>query len=291
MIREYFRRGYRTMLPLLYARSNFKLFLKVGLGELDLRLQQLASVTDLFSSAVRPIPIQAPFGRSLLVLAPHQDDEIIGCGGALALQVDSGSAARIVILHDGADGCEELGMRREELSALRNEESRRAAAVLGLEPRFLSHANLAAESGKAVQEVGRLISETHADAIFAPFPLDGHPDHRTTNYILADALKTVGWNVRVFGYEVWGFCIPNVIVVIDRAIDRKMEMLACFTFANQAVDYIQTTKGVNMYRSRLLGPGMSKYAECFFEAPKAEYIELVNRIREREIAAKAAKSE
>jgi LmbE family N-acetylglucosaminyl deacetylase len=287
MIREYLRRGYRTLVPLLYARSNYKLFLKVGLGELDLRLQQLASVTDLFSSAVRPIPIQAPFGRSMLVLAPHQDDEIIGCGGALALQAAAGSPARIVVLQDGADGCEEVGMRREELAALRNNESRRAAAVLGLEePRFLGHANLAAESREAVQEVTEMILETRADAIFVPFPLDGHWDHRTTSYILADALKTVGWNVRVFGYEVWSFCIPNVIVVIDQAIDRKMKMLACFEFANKAVDYVETTKGMNMYRSRLLGSGMCKYAECFFEAPKAEYIELVQRIRARETADK-----
>jgi hypothetical protein len=152
--------------------------------------------------------------------------------------------------------------------------------VLGLdEPRFLNHANLAAESREAVSELNAMISETRADAIFAPFPLDGHPDHRAANYILADALKSVDWSVRVFGYEVWGLCVPNVIVVIDAVIDRKMTMLACFDFANQAVDYVETTKGLNMYRSRLLGAGMCRYAECFFEIPKQEYVELVWQIR------------
>jgi LmbE family N-acetylglucosaminyl deacetylase len=280
MIREYLRRGYRTLLPLLYARSHFKLFLKVALGEMDLRLQQLASASDLFSSAVRPIPIRPPFGRSMLVVAPHQDDEIIGCGGALALQVRAGSSARIVLLQDGGDGHEELSMTRQELVSLRNDESRHAAAVLGLrEPRFLNHANLASEASEAARELAAIISESRADAIFAPFPLDGHPDHRMANYILAEALKTVGWNVRVFGYEVWGLCIPNVIVVIDDVIDRKMEMLACFVFASQAVDYAGSARGLSMYRSRLLGAGMCKYAECFFELPRREYIELVERIQ------------
>lgn len=283
MIREYLRRGYRSLLPLLYSRSHYKMFLKAGLGEIDLRLQQLASATDLFSSVVRPIPIKPPFGRYMLVLAPHQDDEIIGCGGALALHVGAGHPAGIVVLQDGAEGHQELGMRREEMTAMRNAESKRAAALLGVEPLFLKHADLTAEAPAAVDELARILSETLSDAIFAPFPLDGHPDHRAANYILAEALKKTGANVRVYGYEVWGLCIPNVIVVIDDAIDRKMEMLACFKFANSAVDYAASTKGLNMYHSRLLGAGMCRYAECFFEIATPAYLDLIQRIRSKEI--------
>lgn len=282
MIREYLRRGYRSLLPLLYGRSHYKMFLKVGLGELDLRLQQLASVTDLFSSVVRPIPVKAPFGRYMLVVAPHQDDEIIGCGGALALQAASGRPAGIVVLQDGAGGHEELGMSRVEMTAMRNAESRAAAALLGIEPRFLNHADLAAEAPAAVSELAAVIAENRADAIFAPFPLDGNPEHRATNYILAEALKKAGANARVFGYEVWGMCIPNAIVVIDDVLERKMEMLACFKFANSALDYTSSTKGLNMYHSRLLGAGMCRYAECFFEIATPEYIGLIERIRSKE---------
>jgi len=282
MIREIFRRGYRTLLPLLYARANFKLFLKMSFTDLDRRVRQLASVSDYFGSSLRPIPIQAPFGRSMLVVAPHQDDEAIGCGGALALQVRAGGSASIVIVQDGADGHEELGMRREELVSLRNEESRRAAAVIGIEPRFLNHANLAAESSQAAGELRAILTDRRVDAVFVPFLLDGHPDHRTTNYILADALRGAGGNVRVFGYEVWGLCVPNVIVVIDDVIDDKIKMLSCFEFANKAVDYVHSTKGLNMFHSRMLGAGMCRYAERFFEIPAREYIELVDKIRSAE---------
>lgn len=283
MIRDYLRRAYRTVLPVLYARSQFKLFLKMAIGDVDVRLQQVASAMDWFSNAVRPIPIQAPFGRSMLVLAPHQDDETIGCGGALALQAASGNAAHIVLLQDGADGCEELGYTRAELTELRNAESRRAASVIGLaEPRFLNHTDLARESGQAARELAALIEQTRADVIFAPFPLDGHPDHRVANYILADALKQTGGKIRVLAYEVWGFTIPNVIVVIDSVMEQKLAMLRCFAFANKAVDYVDTTRGINLYRARLLGAGMCKYAECFFECPSPEYIELVETIRRAE---------
>lgn len=282
MIREYLRRGYRSVLPLLYARTKYKLFLNASLGEIDLRLQQLASVTDLFSSVIRPIPITAPFGRSMLVVAPHQDDEAIGCGGALALQAAAGAAAHIAVLQDGADGHEELGMTRQQLTELRDNESRRAAALIGIQPSFLHHASLTAEASKAATELADIVFRTHADAIFIPFPLDGHPDHRAANYILADALKDVAWDVRIFGYEIWSLCIPNVIVVIDEVMDRKMEMLACFAWANQAVDYSGSTRGLNMFRSRLLGAATCRFAECFFEIPRAEYIELVGKIKARE---------
>src|ERR1700692_3707246 len=120
-IRDYVRHAYRTALPFLYARTNFKLFLKTSLADFDWRGPQLASVTDYFSSFVRPIPIRAPFGKSMLVVAPHQDDETIGCGGALALQVRSGNAAYVVVIQDGADGHEELGRSRQAQTEMRNE--------------------------------------------------------------------------------------------------------------------------------------------------------------------------
>jgi N-acetylglucosamine malate deacetylase 1 len=283
MIRDYVRRIYRTALPLLYARSQFKLFLNASLRDVDLRMVALASTTDYFSRFVRPIPIRAPFGKSLLVVAPHQDDEAIGCGGALALQVRSGKKACIVMLHDGSGEEESLGITRQAMTELRNEESRRCAAVLRLDPPiFLNHNQLDKEAPQAIEEVLGILRQRHVDALFVPFILDGHPDHRTTNYIVAAALKQIPWNVRVLGYEVWGFCIPNVMVVIDEVMEDKMRMISCFEFANKAIDYVNSTKGVNMYHSRMLGAGECRYAERFFEIPREDYIELVERVRATE---------
>src|SRR4051812_9788924 len=246
MMREYLRRGYRSLLPLLYGRTQYKLFLKESLGSINSRLGQLATVADYFSSSVRPITISAPFGQSMLVIAPHQDDEAIGCGGALTLQVRSGKAAHVVMVHDGADGCEELGMTRAEMMALRNRESQRAAAVIGLDtPTFLNHADLVVDSAKIVEELRDIIRERRIDVILTPFMLDAHPDHRKITALLAEAISKLDRNVRVLCYEVWGLCFPNVIVVIDEVIEDKLEMLRCFDFANKAVDYVGSTKGLN----------------------------------------------
>jgi N-acetylglucosamine malate deacetylase 1 len=283
MIRDYLRRIYRTALPLLYSRQHFKLFLKASFGDIRMRMMALASQTDYFSSFIRPIRIRAPFGQSVLVVAPHQDDEAIGCGGSLALQARSGKLASIVILQDGGDEHESLGITRVAMREIRNAESRRCAALLNLDPPvFLNHLELTDELPAAVKEVLGLLRERKVDAIFVPFVLDGHPDHRAANYIVATALKEIPWNVRVLGYEVWGLCVPNVLVVIDEAIEDKLRMISCFEVANKAVDYVSSTKGLNMYHSRMLGAGECSYAERFFELPREEYIALVERVRAAE---------
>jgi LmbE family N-acetylglucosaminyl deacetylase len=288
VIRLYLRRLYRLLLPLLYRRSQFKLFLNATLGDINLRMLTLASVTDYFAPFVRPVVIKAPFGKSMLIVAPHQDDEVIGCGGALALQLRSGNAAAVVVLQDGADEHDEVGMSRQALMELRNDESRKSAETIGLKPpRFLNHARLAESAPQASEEMRGIIVERKIDALFVPFVLDAHPDHRSANYILADALKSVSWNVRIFGYEVWGLCIPNILVVIDSVMEEKMRMLSCFSYANGAVDYVHSTRGLNMYHSRMLGAGECRYAERFFELPRKEYIELVERVRVGDTAATA----
>ena len=132
MIRTILRQFYRTALPLFYRRARYRLFLNTGLAHIHQRMLALASETDYFSTFVRAIPVRAPFGKSMLVVAPHQDDETIGCGGALALQVASKHSAAVVMLHDGAPEAPELGMTRKALTDLRNEESRRMGVAKGL---------------------------------------------------------------------------------------------------------------------------------------------------------------
>lgn len=76
-----------------------------------------------------------------------------------------------------------------------------------------------------------------------------------------------------------GDCVYLLVVVIDDVMEDKMRMLSCFTFANGAIDYRQSTKGLNMYHSRMLGAGESLFAERFFELPRKEFIELVEKVR------------
>jgi LmbE family N-acetylglucosaminyl deacetylase len=265
MLRHYFRQAKGLLVQIFLANRQFKLLLRTTLTGLDLRLQALASLTDFYSTIMTPIPITPPFGKSMLVLAPHQDDEAIGCGGALALQVQNGFRASVIVLQDGADEHASLSMTREALAELRNQESRDAAREVGIDPPLF---------------LGLRDLRSNADATAST--LDGHPDHRATNLILGKALAKSDRTIRVLQYEVWSHCIPNVLVVIDGVEQKKSDMLACFKLANKALDYAHATKGLNMFHSRLLPAGQARYVECFFELPRKEFVELVERVGKAE---------
>ena len=71
-----------------------------------------------------------------LVLAPHPDDEVFGCAGAILRQVAAGDPVTVIILTDGG-GFHPPGPERDAYVQRRRQESRAAAAVLGYgEPVF-----------------------------------------------------------------------------------------------------------------------------------------------------------
>src|SRR5438046_7255856 len=60
-------------------------------------------------------------GERLLVLAPHPDDEVIGCGGLVAQHLAEGRSVRVVVATDGGQA---------GVAAEREEETRNALAIL-----------------------------------------------------------------------------------------------------------------------------------------------------------------
>lgn len=277
MIRDYLRQAYRTFWPFLYRRTHYKMFLKTTFQDLDERIRYQLCATDMLSSVVKPIPVEAPFGQSMLVLAPHQDDEIIGCGGAMLLQARTGRPVHTVFLQDGGDEHAADGLSRDEMIAIREGESRRVAAAAALpEPTFLRWPRLEPPHTEEIaRQIGTELDRTKADAVFAPFVLDNHPDHRWTNLALARALKAHTAPVRVYGYEVWGLCIANTAVVIDSVMKRKQELLAMYESQVEGTDYTHCVTGLNMYHSRPFGAGTCKFVENFFECPSTEFVTVV----------------
>src|SRR5262249_19026582 len=81
--------------------------------------------------------------KSIVVLAPHMDDEVLGCGGILRGHVLAGAHVTVVYMTDGRRGKPELyqqnlskeDLTREEdhLVLLRKEEAARAARIVGIQ--------------------------------------------------------------------------------------------------------------------------------------------------------------
>ena len=96
--------------------------------------------------------------RAALVLAPHPDDEVFGCGGAIASHVALGQPVCVVVLTDGALYGDAL---------LRQHESCAAAAVLGYGlPEFWAYPDRGLVYSEAlVQRLVEKISATNSDLV------------------------------------------------------------------------------------------------------------------------------
>lgn len=198
--------------------------------------------------------------RHVLVIAPHADDEVFGCGGAIASHAGQGVPVSVVVLTDGA---------RHGEPSLRMAESRAAAAVLGYgEPEFWGFADRALRHDQdLVERLVRKIAASGADLIYAPSPWEIHPDHRQTASAAAQAAHQTG--VRIAFYEVGSPLRPNLLLDITAYADTKKKAMQCFASQLQQQDYDRHISALNLYRTYTL-PREVAAAEAFLLLSAAE---------------------
>lgn len=145
----------------------------------------------------------------VLVLAPHPDDEALGCGELLASCWAEGRAAHVACLTDGS--ASHPGSRAwppHRLARLRRAEMGAAIAHLGGDPArdltWLGHPDAGCHRmGTALAaDVGRVVDRTGARTLVAPSPLDPHCDHEA-GAAAAVAVAGARTGLRLLFYPVW----------------------------------------------------------------------------------------
>lgn len=170
-------------------------------------------------AAMRGLPVQdfaAAFGEGrILVLAPHPDDESLGCGGLIAAACAEGRHPLVAILTDGTGSHpNSRDYPPERLRELREREALDATAKLGLPAeyvRFLRHTDTAApNSGPALldaaAEVAALIGAHACRTVVVSWRHDPHCDHAAAATIATLACRATG--ARLLAYPVWGWTLP-----------------------------------------------------------------------------------
>src|SRR4051794_31090680 len=162
-----------------------------------------------------------------LVLAPHPDDESLGCGGLIAACCAAGRTPLVAILTDGAGShpgsrtCPPARMR-----VVRQREAHQAATALKLPAKrllFCQYSDTQApRSGPhfdaAVQMLCRLVAhEPNCTAIVAPWEHDPHGDHEAAAHIAAAVAAQSG--IRHVAYPVWGWLLPDDAALPDAPPD------------------------------------------------------------------------
>lgn len=188
----------------------------------------------------------------VLALAPHPDDEVFGCGGALARHGAAGDPVRVVLVTDG-DYLEEGD--RIPYAAQRREESRAAAVLLGYAPPcFWGLPDRGVSYGDAlVRRILAAIIELDADLVYAPSPLEVHPDHWALSLATIEAVRRYSGTLRLALYEVGMPLHPNLLLDISDLAVRKQAAMACFRSQLAHQPYDVQIAALNRFRTYTLG--------------------------------------
>lgn len=151
-------------------------------------------------------------GGNVLVLAPHPDDETLGCGGAIAALTEAGQIVQVVVMTDGCQSHPRSRSHpRETLRHLRAEEVRQAVRLLtggrGPDPVMLDYADNPPSCAEpdfvgAVDRVLALIG-AGTTAVWSTWDGDPHPDHGRTARV-ADRIAQLRPDLAHWAYPVWG---------------------------------------------------------------------------------------
>ncbi|HVW68166.1 MAG TPA: PIG-L family deacetylase, partial [Steroidobacteraceae bacterium] len=229
-----------------------------------------------------------PGPENVVVLAPHMDDETIGCGGTLARHVQAGATVRVVFLTDGRQGAnatmvgltdEARASQEAELVRTRRNEARSALDTLGIhEVDFFDapDGELTENTEMASGPLRKILQRARPDLVYLPFFLEQHPDHSATTRVLLEATRDSNLNFTCCSYEVWTPLFPNCLVKIDAQMELKRKAIACYDSQLHGSNYVHTALGLNAYRSSAFINDYAKYVEAFSCVPLAELRRLYN---------------
>ncbi len=154
--------------------------------------------------------------RGAVIVAPHPDDESLGCGALIAAAAAERREVRVIIVSDGV-GSHPSSRKypAPRLRALRESETLAAVAELGMAEKDVTFLGLpdrfvpgnGTEAEKAVATIVRLCGELRARALFVTWRHDPHCDHQAA-YAIARAAQRRSPGVRLFEYTVWGHSLP-----------------------------------------------------------------------------------
>lgn len=150
---------------------------------------------------------------SVLIVAPHPDDETLGCGGAIALLRTLGCSVQVLVMSDGTlSHPRSIKYPPPRLRALRESETLEALATLNVSQNETTFLRLpdgsiptleTPEAETAVAQCRAYLQRVKPETVFLPWRFDPHPDHRATWQLLNAALNELDYSPRTLEYPIW----------------------------------------------------------------------------------------
>lgn len=209
------------------------------------------------------------FMGKTLVVAPHPDDEILGCGGTLARLAADGCPTTVAIVTKGKPP-----QFSDDLVSRVRAETKAAHSLIGVgKTRYLDLPAAALDTLPASQlnaALASLVEDVAPETIFVPFIGDIHLDHQLTFLatMVASRPRHIDAPRRIYAYEtlsetnwyapgITPAFIPNIFIDISATLEKKLDAFRLFESqvrefpderSVEAIRALAVMRGASMYR-------------------------------------------
>jgi LmbE family N-acetylglucosaminyl deacetylase len=196
-----------------------------------------------------------------LVLAPHPDDETLGCGGTIALY-----SGRIDFTIVAVSNGEAVNIPEENKSSLRKKEFQKAAGTLGAKTLIfldIPDGNFSDHRNSLRGKLSDLFAAQRPQLVFVPSPIDPHPDHRETALACMELALSYP-ALRVAFYEIYNPTRFNVLIDIGPVIETKKQALLHYHYSMLKQEEIFIASNLGLNKSRSVFTLRDSYYEAFW---------------------------
>ena len=221
--------------------------------------------------------------KSILVVAAHPDDEVLGCGGTIAKLSNKGFNINVVFLSDGESSRENL-KNIHKLNANRRSNAKKALNILGCNSiEFLDYPDNRLDSIDLldiVKEIEKLIDKFKPQIIFTHYMHDLNIDHQIAHKAVITASRPQPNHIvnELIFFEIpssteWNLnksFMPNYFVDISNTLTNKIKALKYYQKEMRPYPHprsIKSIKNLSYYRGTTIG---CKSAEAFIIGRKIE---------------------
>jgi LmbE family N-acetylglucosaminyl deacetylase len=194
--------------------------------------------------------------ETIVIVAPHMDDEALACGGLIA-QLPHKNKLHIIYATDGMRSPAPIMAGDKispDLGKVRMNESVKAMTLLGVPEQNLHFLCLPeAELTMNRSRLGEMLLENlqaiGPQVVFIPFRYDRHPDHLAVNHVVVSAVERGNLQARLIEYFVYyrwrlmpkrdirKYVKPNVLYRLDIADVAAQKRQSLDRFTSQTTIY------------------------------------------------------
>ncbi len=214
-----------------------------------------------FSFNIKPVELLFKNEDKCLVIAPHPDDESIGCGGVLNLYPNN---FEVICLTYG----KQEDIREKEFKEAMNVAEINKFSMMALKDKSII------DGFSQFKE----IDISNYDYIFIPNIFDQHKDHKAVAILLSKLLseKKYKKELKIAFYEVWStLTVPSHFANITSVVDKKREMINKHESQIATKSYADKIIGLKSYRGLLKN---IDFAEAFCILNASDFKSNINNL-------------